>query len=70
MSEFFLIDVNGFMKGKKHVSTHWMSHLIQYRFHTLHYLKFHVDSIIKVVYQLALCNLWSGVMEWSLGVES
>ena len=21
------------------------------------------------MYKLALCNLWSGVMEWSLGVE-
>ena len=26
-------------------------------------------NILKVDDILALCNLWSGVMEWSLGVE-
>ena len=24
----------------------------------------------QYAYETALCNLWSGVMEWSLGVES
>ena len=28
------------------------------------------DNIGILAFSRALCNLWSGVMEWSLGVES